>query len=345
MPRTVGSTAAKPPRPRRRVSPRTSPAPGPSAGVPDRGGADLAVTPGGRVPVRRQLAAQLAAALRAGRWRPGQRLPGTRALAAELGVHRETVAAACRALARRGLVEIRPGSGVFAAPYGGDPALAGRALRGYLAREREAGTSAGEVAGLLGRWREALADRKVAVVARDPDLLAIWTAEVREALAPAGAEVEGTTLADARSAPGRLAAGLVLAGPAARPEATAQAPPWTEVVGLRPGVPPGIRRLVARVPAGAVVAVVSRSRRLTGDLRDLAAGLRGGEVAVAAAPPEDPYRLRRRVRVARFVLVDVTCREAVADLVPAARRRVVRQLAPDELAAVARWLEGAPDSG
>lgn len=340
MPRTAGSPAAPPPPPRRRRLPR--PGSGPAGAGPSDGRVpDLAIARDGRVPVRRQIAAQLAAALRAGRWRPGERLPGTRDLADRLGVHRETVAAAYRALARRGLVEVRPGSGAFAAPYRLDPALVGRALRGYLARERAAGTSAGEVAGLLGRWREALADRRVAVVARDSDLLAVWTEEVREALAPAEAAVEGLALADARSAPDRLAAGLVLAGPAARAEAEALAPAWTEVVSLRPGVPPAIRRLIARVPAGAVLAAVSRSRRVRDELRDLAAGLRGGEVAVAAAPPGDRERLRRRVEVARFVLVDVTCRETVAGLVADARRRVVRHLAGAELEAVARWL-GAP---
>lgn len=329
MPRTAGSPATKPSRPRRRASPRASPD-------------ELSVAHGSRVPIRRQIAAQLAAALRAGRWKPGQRLPGTRALATELGVHRETVAAAYRALARRGLVELRAGSGAWVAPYRLEPAVVGRALRGYLARERAAGTSAGEVAGLLGRWREALADGRVTVVARHPDLLTVWTAEVREALGTAAGEVEGVTLAGARSAPGRLAGGLVLAGPAARPETAALAPPWTEVVALRPGVPPGIRRLIGRVPAGAVLAAVSRSRRLVEDLRDLAAGLRRGEVAVAAAPPGDPERLRRRVGVARFVLVDVTCRETVAGLVPDARRRVVRHLAAAELEAVARWLAAPP---
>lgn len=342
MSRTAGSPADQTPPARRRRLPATRPGAGPGAadfpGGPIPG---LAVTRDGRIPVRRQIAAQLAAALRAGRWRPGERLPGTRELADRLGVHRETVAGAYRALARRGLVEVRPGSGAFAAPYRLDPALVGRALRGYLARERAAGTSAGEVAALLGRWREAVTDRRVAVVARDPDLLAVWEAEAREALDPAEAEVEGLALADARTAPDRLAGGLVLAGPATRAEAEALAPPWTEVVGLRPGVPPAIRRLIARVPAGAVLAVVSRSRRVLDDLRDLAAGLRGGEVAVAAAPPGDRDRLRRRAEVARFVLVDVTCRETVSALVPDARRRVVRHLAGAELEAVTRWL-GAP---
>ncbi len=313
-----------------------------------------AVRPASRVPARRQLSAQLAADLRAGRWRSGERLPGVRDLAERAGVHRETARAAYRELAEDGLVRVRPGSGVYAAGrsprpeglrYRSDPALVGRALRGFLARERAAGRSADELAGLLGRWREAVDGRRVVVVERDPDLLSVWTAEVREALAPAGLEVEGIPLARARAEPDRLAAGLVLAGPAGRPEVAGLAPAWTEVLALRPGPSPRVRKLLRRVPAGTVLAAVSRSGRLVAEVRALAAGLRGGDVAVAAADPGDPARLRRRVRVARFVLVDVTCREALAGRVPGVRRLVLRHLSPEELATLGRWLERRPPAG
>lgn len=308
----------------------------------------LSVSADARVPLRRQLAAQIAADLRAGRWTDGDRLPSVRDLSRRLGVHRDTVRAAYRELADEKLVDVRPGSGVYAGrarrAYGAGAAT-GRALRGFLARERAAGRSARELAGLLGRWREATAARRVVVVGRDAELLAVWEAEAREALAPSGVEVAGVTLERAREEPGVLATGVVAAGPASRPEATALAPPWTEVVGLRPGLPDRVRRLLLRVPAGTVLAAVSRSRRLLSELSALAAGVRGGDVAVAAVAPGDRRLLGRRARVARFVLVDVTCREAVAGRVPDVRRLTLRHLATAELGALARYLGEEPAVG
>lgn len=322
--------------------------------------AALALRPDAPVPVRRQLVAQLATALRAGRWEPGDRLPSVRRLARRLDADRGTVRAAYRELAGRGLVEVRPGSGVYAAGAAGaapprrgsaPPASPGGAygdtagaLRAFLARERAAGRRASQVAGLLGRWREAAAARRVTVVARDPDLTELWTREAEAALRPAGITVEGIRLRRARAEPDRLGRGLVAAGPESHPEAAALAPSWTEVVRLRPGPSPRIRRLLVRVPTGTVVATVTRSPRPSEEVRALAAGLRGGEVAVATCGPDEPGRLERLVRVARFVLVDVTCREAAAGVVPAVRRLTLRHLAPEALAALARYL-GDPEGG
>lgn len=295
----------------------------------------LSIHADGPVSLRRQLAVQLAGAVREGRWSVGQRLPSARALSSRLEIHRETVRAAYAELAGRGLVEVRPGSGAYVA--GGD-AGAGRSLRGFLARERAAGRSVEEVAGLLDRWSESAAARRVVVVGRDPELLAVWAAEVRQALSTAAVEVESLVLSRVRAEPSRLGRGLVAAGPASRAETAALAPPWTEVVALRPGPSRRTRRLLLRVPRGTVLATVSRSRRLVEELRALAAGLRGGAVAVAAAGLEEGRRLRRLVGVARFVLVDVTCREALTDLVPGERRLTLRHLAPGDLALLVRYL-------
>ncbi|WP_417277594.1 PLP-dependent aminotransferase family protein [Celeribacter sp.] len=57
-----------------------------------------------------------------GRLRPGARLPGTRALAQELGVHRNTVDAAYQELLMQGWLEAKPARGTFVAqdlPQGG----------------------------------------------------------------------------------------------------------------------------------------------------------------------------------------------------------------------------------
>lgn len=66
-------------------------------------------------PVVPRVESALRAMLAEGRWRPGERLPNEVALAAELGVGRSSVREAVRLLAHDGLVEVRHGSGTYAA--------------------------------------------------------------------------------------------------------------------------------------------------------------------------------------------------------------------------------------
>src|SRR6195256_1837883 len=68
---------------------------------------------GAAVPVSRQLAAALRAAIAEGRLGAGARLPSTRALAAELGLARSTIVAVFEQLAAEGYIAAQPGSGYF----------------------------------------------------------------------------------------------------------------------------------------------------------------------------------------------------------------------------------------
>lgn len=62
-----------------------------------------------------QVESALRTMLTEGRWRPGQRLPSEVTLAAELGVGRSSVREAVRLLAHDGLLDVRHGSGTYAA--------------------------------------------------------------------------------------------------------------------------------------------------------------------------------------------------------------------------------------
>ncbi|MEZ4352050.1 MAG: PLP-dependent aminotransferase family protein [Myxococcota bacterium] len=64
-------------------------------------------------PVYQQIADQLRDQIDRGKREPGSRLPAIRALASELGIHRDTVAFAYEHLARAGRVEARVGAGTF----------------------------------------------------------------------------------------------------------------------------------------------------------------------------------------------------------------------------------------
>ena len=69
----------------------------------------LTITLGGTVPAYKQILDQLRLLIQTGELSGGQTLPGVRQLAAQLGVHHNTVAEAHRALAAEGLLDLSHG--------------------------------------------------------------------------------------------------------------------------------------------------------------------------------------------------------------------------------------------
>ncbi|MBZ4419504.1 PLP-dependent aminotransferase family protein [Myxococcus sp. RHSTA-1-4] len=73
----------------------------------------VSLDPASGVPLFLQIARALEEDVRRGRLRPGAPLPSSRALARELGVHRNTVLAALRELEAQGWLETRPAQGTY----------------------------------------------------------------------------------------------------------------------------------------------------------------------------------------------------------------------------------------
>lgn len=69
----------------------------------------LTITLGDAVPVYRQVLDQVRLLIQTGELSGGQTLPGVRSLAAQLGIHHNTVAEAYRALAAEGLLDLSHG--------------------------------------------------------------------------------------------------------------------------------------------------------------------------------------------------------------------------------------------
>jgi GntR family transcriptional regulator len=67
------------------------------------------------VPIYAQIETQVRALLGSGRWEAGDRLPSVRETAVRLRVNPLTVVKAYRHLQEEGLIETRPGAGVYAA--------------------------------------------------------------------------------------------------------------------------------------------------------------------------------------------------------------------------------------
>ena len=90
---------------------------------------EFQVDPTTRVPIYRQLMDQIRLAVARGRLKPGSRLPSVRVLSRELGVNPNTVARVYTELERDGVLNTRPGLGVFIAEPQGDLSAAARRQR------------------------------------------------------------------------------------------------------------------------------------------------------------------------------------------------------------------------
>jgi DNA-binding transcriptional regulator YhcF (GntR family) len=112
------------------------------------------------VPIEEQLAAGLRQALAQGKLAPDQELPSVRQVAADLGIHWNTVARAYRRLADEGLLIVRRGRGVVVRGDRRGSAKNGRAsARRHFASAITTGLLNGLSASEMARlFEEALAD-------------------------------------------------------------------------------------------------------------------------------------------------------------------------------------------
>jgi GntR family transcriptional regulator len=112
---------------------------------------EFQVDPTTRVPIYRQLMDQIRLAVARGRMKPGSRLPSVRVLSRELVVNPNTIARVYTELEREGLLNTRPGLGVFVAEPQADLSAAARRQRlaeiidGFLTDAVHLGFSADEV--------------------------------------------------------------------------------------------------------------------------------------------------------------------------------------------------------
>ena len=77
---------------------------------------NIQINPGSSVPIYKQITEQVRLAVATGRLEVAAQLPSVRALAESLVLNPNTVARAYADLAREGVIETRPGRGVFIIP-------------------------------------------------------------------------------------------------------------------------------------------------------------------------------------------------------------------------------------
>jgi GntR family transcriptional regulator/MocR family aminotransferase len=123
-------------------------------------------------PLYLQIAHAVIEAVRAGRLASGDALPGTRQLAAELGVHRNTVKTAYAELAAQGWVKTRAASGTFISPD--PPDLTDLPPPGELEGSGRVGFDLFSIdLPLEDAWAEDLAGARLAFVGIDPSLMPV----------------------------------------------------------------------------------------------------------------------------------------------------------------------------
>ncbi|MFC1419700.1 FadR/GntR family transcriptional regulator [Streptacidiphilus cavernicola] len=147
----------------------------------------MALTSPRREPLADQVIAQLRAQITSGEWPVGSRIPTEVELVERLGVARNTVREAVRALAHNGLLDIRQGSGTYV--------LATSELAGVMHR-RFADADAGQVVELREAL-EAAAARLAATRRTERDLRLLDTALARREDAWTSGDVESFVQTDA----------------------------------------------------------------------------------------------------------------------------------------------------
>lgn len=134
--------------------------------------AGLALTPVRRRRLYEDVVQQLQSLIASGRLEPGDQLPSERALADQLAVSRTSVREALRILEARGMVEARPGHGLFVRGRRTEEIVS--ILAAYLVRERESFLEVLDVREALERK----AAERAAVLATAKDLESIKAALV-----------------------------------------------------------------------------------------------------------------------------------------------------------------------
>lgn len=260
------------------------------------------------VQIHDQLVAQVGQLIASGGLSPGQKLPSIRGLATRLGVHHLTILAAYRTLADRGVLEIRPGSGVrvanLALPQGGwrgDVALSAAAAY-FVASARARGHTTEAIEQAFHKALEGRRVERLVVVNPHPDLQTLYGHELRQwiDLPITGESPEEIQARDPRELDDAcLVTSTNFAGPLARAMG-----PLAKLTVLRLN---GVDTLVSALnalPGESLVAVASSSERFVFLLRQLLAAFVADEQLVGVDLTRGD-RAQGALRTAGLVITDL----------------------------------------
>lgn len=292
------------------------------------------------VPLHDQLLAQLEIRILAGGITPGQRLPSVRVLARKLGLHANTVSGAYRELEKAGHVELRRGAGVFvrspAADCLEDASGLDEMIRLALNVAFRKGFSAAEIRGAVERWLMAAPPERVLVVDPRRETVELLVQEVTSALGVPGA---GCTLDELSADPKLLAGALALALPYHAGKVV-RLVPGALVKTIHVKAWARDRDILAALPAGATVLIVSHSPMLLQFAVTLAGSVRGDELLVEGRTVGCAEDWQRMLPAADLVLADVLSAPVVRRAKPR-RLHELRLVGEEDLERVRREFSSA----
>ena len=266
----------------------------------------LSISKESPVPVKDQLIEQIGLQIASGTLKAKDKLPSIRQLAQKLDIHHSTVTAAYNQLEEAGLLEIRQGSGVRVAnrSLAGDSQkeLSLEALfKQCLARAAESGLSRDQVSSFAERMLKAKPIERILVVDRNEDFHPLLSAE----LAPNfSLPVQPISFDKLSKNQALLADSLIVTSfYHLYPLQSLDLDPTRFVVCT---VEPGREEMDAltALKPGSLVAIVSISKTLLKMANNMAAAIRGEEVAVRTLSTDEKQEIQYVMKHANLVLCD-----------------------------------------
>lgn len=266
----------------------------------------ISITKDGPVPVKDQLIEQIGLQIASGTLKPKDKLPSIRQLAQRLGIHHSTVTAAYNHLEEAGLLEIRQGSGVRVA----NRSLSGDSQREVsleqlfkqcLARAAESGLSREQVKSFADRMLSAKPIQRILVVDRNEDFHPLLSAELSPNFSLPVVPITFEKLSKDKDL---LADSLIVTSfYHLYPLQSLELDPTRFVVCT---VEPGREEMesLMTLKPGSLVAIVSISPTLLKMANNMAAAVRGEEIAIRCLDKEEKQEISYVMKHANLVLCD-----------------------------------------
>ena len=282
------------------------------------------------VPLHDQLVAQVGQLVASGALVPGERLPSIRGLAKRLGIHHLTVLAAYRALAERGVLVIREGSGVRVAEFGqAGPPRADVALQAaaafFVAQARAGGHGDAEIRAACEAALTPPAVKRLVVANPHPDLQRLYAHELS---ARVSLPIEGMTPDEVeRGGAAAFVETCVCTSTNFAASLARVLGPTTRLVIFRLASTEPLLARVRALPADALVALVSTSERFVFLFGELLSAILPEERLVRAELA-DEKRARAALKSADLVVTDSLSEPKIRGR---ARSVLVHRLLSDEM--------------
>jgi DNA-binding transcriptional regulator YhcF (GntR family) len=295
------------------------------------------------VPVRDQLIEQIGLQIASGTLKGKEKLPSIRQLAQKLGIHHSTVTSAYNHLAEVGLLEIRQGSGVRVASKlsardseSTDNNNIEALFNSFLSRVTDYGYSRKDVEKVFNSIAKKQPLKRILIVDRNKDFHKLLLAELQPHFS---LPITPITYEELKDKQALLADSLITASLYhVHPLKSLPIDPTRFVVC---NIEPGRAQLevLTSVPAGSIVLLVSVSPTLLKMATNVAAALRGEEIAIRTVLADDSKELKYMMKYAKAVLCDSPSEETVKKVCGAVPVHTFQLFAPSTIGLIKDRLE------